>query len=219
MEGKKGISVVALVLMVMVLVIVIIIATSISKKNKANKDLENNEISNENFEVEEPVSDEEAMRLIRENFDIAEDLFEISPKYYKLSENSTERYLEDGVSTEIIYRIENYEEINNKYITSYCQEYFDANSIGINWVQADAYVKGERNIVSPCGGVEFKNLTVNVNRIDSTVRMEIINPETKEHVGYAETSFSISRNDNKEWQIAKYTSTHDYNNWADLFFE
>ena len=219
MREKRGISVIALVLIVMVLVIVITIVTSITKKNNVKKENTNNEISNESYEVEEPVSEEEAMQLIRKNFEIAEDLFEISPKYFKISESSTERYLEDGVSTEIIYRIENFEEVSNKYITSYAREYFDANSIGINWVQADAYVKGEREILSSCGGVEFKDLTINVNRIDSIVRMEIIDPITKEHIGFAETSFSISRNDNKEWQIAKYTSTHDYNNWADLFFE
>ncbi|MBQ9657533.1 MAG: dockerin type I repeat-containing protein, partial [Clostridia bacterium] len=210
-KENGGIKLITLISIILGIIIVLFVLAeyTINVKKDINKVSINNQT---NASGNKQISEQKSEEIINEKYQLASKLINLDSTYFDISKNPIEKINSDNVKG-YYYKINNYEEICDKYLTSECKKYFDEKAICLVWIQNEAYIAEGGASPSQNGGIEFYNINTTESEISATVRMTIIEPDTNNILGFAENTFKLVL-ENEEWKIAEYKSENELENWS-----
>lgn len=143
----------------------------------------------------------EAKALLNEKYNLAINLYAVSPDYFEISNEPFERGLND-----YIYLIKNYDNIVDSNFSDNMKSDFENNAACLIVFQDKHWIEeGDKGFSTYDGIEEFKNIEITDNKITSIVKTKHIDGEGI-FQGYNESIFTIIKNGDN-WLIDNFNSS------------
>lgn len=198
MKSKK----ICLIIILLIILIIVLYYLFNSYMNKDNLE------SNLNIE-EEILTEDEAEKLLEEKWDLANELYDLSDKYFDWGEGKSELETKEskGGYTFDCYKITNYHEVLEEYFTSNMYSYFENNAICLKIIDSIPYiVEGGGGFSSYDGIEEILNVQISSEKITGVIKTRHIDGNG-DFLEYKETPFILVKSGDN-WLIDEWRYTN-----------